>query len=127
VIGEEAIGELANGICIEQGGADRAQLSGPEHARVDQRFLHHAQGEPAGIDHAIAQRDCEHHSQAMVPIQRIDCRRVIEHRALGAGGKKFEQSAQRRHPRWRGGYCEQSALIAHPLALCGVEILVPLD
>ncbi len=85
VIGEEAVRQLADSIGVEQCGTDEAEVGGAEDAGIDERFLDDAEREAAGVDDAVAERDREHHAQAMAAVKAVDGRGVRELRLIRTG------------------------------------------
>ena len=64
VIGEETIGELAQGVAIKQRRTDNAQLFRRKDASVHQRFFHHVQCQSADVSQSVTQRDNHDHIAA---------------------------------------------------------------
>lgn len=91
MVGQEAVGQLAQRVGIEQGRADHSQFAGRIQARVDQRLLDHAQRQPAGVDQAIAQGDRQHHPEAMLLEHAVDVGHVLRRGQVRASGKKLQQ------------------------------------
>jgi len=66
MIRQETVNEFSERVTVEQCGTNHAQFVKREYVVVDERFLDDGQTEAAGIDKAIAQRDCEHHPDSLL-------------------------------------------------------------
>ncbi len=85
VVGQKAVRQLADGISVEQRRTDRPELGGGEYAFVDQRLFHHPDCQPAHVDQAIADRDGQHHPDAIAPVQPVDLGRAVEPGSIRPG------------------------------------------
>jgi hypothetical protein len=68
VVGEKAVGELGEGVGVEQRRADRPEFASGEDAAVDERLLDHRQPQPAGVDDAVAEGDRQHDANPVAPV-----------------------------------------------------------
>jgi hypothetical protein len=106
VIGEEAVGELADSVGIKKCRTNHAQFGGSKDAGVDDRFLDHPERQAAGVDQAVAQGDGQHHAQAVLAVLPVDLAAVGDLGLIGAGCEECQPSTRHRTPpRWAGAGC----------------------
>src|SRR5690606_34313286 len=94
----EAIGELAERVGIKERRADEAELRRCEDAGVDHRRLHHADGETAGVNQAIAQGDRQHHAPACRLEYAVDLFLIADQWRVRSSRERLQKSSRHALP-----------------------------